>query len=236
MAKPFRELREKMSPASQARAEAKAEQIIRDLPLAELRAARELTQTQLAGELGVTQAAISKLERRTDMYLSTLHHMIQAMGGELEIRAVFPDGQVRIGHLGGMGAPALAGSVPRRVLVIDQEDDVRRLVASVLRDTGYQVVTAHDGREALAQSGGEQFSLIVCDMWVGADGSSVVQAIRDRFGSACPPVMLTSDMPAGFVGTFGADAVVRTVLPKPFGRRQFRRAVSQVLGEADAAR
>src|SRR5260370_10188214 len=109
MAKPFRELREKMSPASQARAEAKAEQMIRDLPLAELREARELTQTQLAGQLGVTQAAVSKLERRTDMYLSTLHHMIQAMGGELEIRAVFPDGQIRIDNLGSVGAAMLGG-------------------------------------------------------------------------------------------------------------------------------
>jgi hypothetical protein len=45
---------------------------------------------------GVKQSAISKLERRADMYVSTLRHFIEAMGGQLEIRAVFPDGDVRI--------------------------------------------------------------------------------------------------------------------------------------------
>ena len=96
MAKPFRTLREKMSPEARARAAAKAEQMIRDMPLDELREARSLTQEQLAKALGVEQAAVSKMERRTDMYVSTLQTAIRAMGGDLEIRAVFPDGTVRI--------------------------------------------------------------------------------------------------------------------------------------------
>jgi transcriptional regulator with XRE-family HTH domain len=96
MAKPYRMLREKMSPAAQARAAAKAEQMIRDMPLDELREARHLTQEQLARVLGVEQAAVSRMERRTDMYVSTLQTTIKAMGGDLEIRAVFPDGTVRI--------------------------------------------------------------------------------------------------------------------------------------------
>ncbi|MGH7279581.1 MAG: helix-turn-helix domain-containing protein [Candidatus Rokuibacteriota bacterium] len=96
MAKAFRTLREKMSPAAQARAAAKAEQLIRNMPLDELREARSLTQEQLAKVLGVEQAAVSKMERRTDMYISTLQTAIKAMGGDLEIRAVFPDGTVRI--------------------------------------------------------------------------------------------------------------------------------------------
>jgi transcriptional regulator with XRE-family HTH domain len=96
MAKPFRTLREKMAPAAQARAAAKAEQIIRDMPLNELREARHLTQEQVAKALGIEQAAVSRMERRTDMYVSTLQTAIKAMGGDLEIRAVFPDGTVRI--------------------------------------------------------------------------------------------------------------------------------------------
>ena len=51
---------------------------------------------KLVAALHVNQAAISKLERRTDMYVSTLRKYIEAMGGELEIRAVFGDGVVRI--------------------------------------------------------------------------------------------------------------------------------------------
>lgn len=66
------------------------------MALDELREARKLTQTQLAGTLNVDQGSISKMERRTDMYISTLRNFIQAMGGELHIRADFPDGSVEI--------------------------------------------------------------------------------------------------------------------------------------------
>jgi transcriptional regulator with XRE-family HTH domain len=96
MAKNFKALQAKMAPASRARSEAKAERMIQEMALDELRAARALTQEHLSTILGVKQAAISKLERRADMYVSTLRHFIEAMGGQLEIRAVFPDGDVRI--------------------------------------------------------------------------------------------------------------------------------------------
>jgi transcriptional regulator with XRE-family HTH domain len=99
MAKPFRLLREKMSPERRARNDARVQQAIQDMPLAELRAARALTQEHLATLLGVQQAAISKLERRADMYVSTLSKVVEAMGGTLEIRAIFPEGAVRITHL-----------------------------------------------------------------------------------------------------------------------------------------
>ena len=96
MAKNFKELQAKMSPERRARSEAKAKRMIEEMALDELRVARELTQEQLARALRIKQAAVSKMERRTDMYLSTLQGIIRAMGGELEIRAVFPDGTVRI--------------------------------------------------------------------------------------------------------------------------------------------
>lgn len=103
MTKPFRTLRDKMSPDSQRRAAEKAEAMIRNMALDELRAARALTQQQVAKLLGVEQAAVSKMERRTDMYISTLQTAIKAMGGDLEIRAVFPDGVVRIDQFRDIG-------------------------------------------------------------------------------------------------------------------------------------
>jgi len=66
------------------------------MALEELRDARRMTQQELARTLQVDQSAISKLEHRTDMYVSTLRRCIAALGGELEIRAVFPEGVVRI--------------------------------------------------------------------------------------------------------------------------------------------
>lgn len=96
MAKQFRDLRAKMSPESQARAREKATAMMAELPLAELRKARHLSQEQLAAELAVKQPAIAKIEKKTDMYISTLRRFVEAMGGELEISAHFPDGDVRI--------------------------------------------------------------------------------------------------------------------------------------------
>ncbi len=66
------------------------------MPLQELRRARQLSQEQLARELGATQPEISKIEHRTDMYVSTLRRFVEAMGGELEIIARFPDGTIEI--------------------------------------------------------------------------------------------------------------------------------------------
>jgi DNA-binding XRE family transcriptional regulator len=96
MARNFKELREKMSPESRTRVEERVQRAIKEMPLEELRAAREMTQAQLAKVWGVSQGSISKVESRADVYVSTLRSYIEAMGGELQIQAVFPDGAVVI--------------------------------------------------------------------------------------------------------------------------------------------
>lgn len=96
MAKKWRTIREKMDPERQERIRKRTEELLDELPLQELRQARALSQQELAEVLGLNQATVSKLERRTDMYLSSLRRFVEAMGGELEISANFPDGKVRI--------------------------------------------------------------------------------------------------------------------------------------------
>jgi transcriptional regulator with XRE-family HTH domain len=112
MARNFKELLAKMSPEVRARSEAKTQRMLQDMSLDELRAARTLTQENLCARLQVKQSTISKLERRADMYISTLRHFIEALGGELEIRAVFPDREdVRITQFRGLSvkqSPRLA--------------------------------------------------------------------------------------------------------------------------------
>lgn len=66
-----------------------------------------MSQQTLAGILHVQQPAVAKIEKRTDMYLSTLRNHIRAMGGELEVIARFPDGAVRIEHFSGQGDESL---------------------------------------------------------------------------------------------------------------------------------
>jgi transcriptional regulator with XRE-family HTH domain len=104
MARNFRELEAKMTPEARQRVATKAAQLIAGLPLQQVRNARQMTQTRLAELLEMDQGNISKLEQRTDMYISTLRSYIEAMGGVLEIRALFPDGDVSIDLLNKLSA------------------------------------------------------------------------------------------------------------------------------------
>jgi DNA-binding XRE family transcriptional regulator len=109
MAKNFKTLREKMSPESQGRSRALANKYRAEMPLDELRQACDLTQVHLARILKVNQAAVSKMERRADMYVSTLQDFVKAMGGELKITAKFSDGEVEIKQFG-LAKKASAGN------------------------------------------------------------------------------------------------------------------------------
>jgi transcriptional regulator with XRE-family HTH domain len=100
MAKPLRVLEEKLGPERLARARAKTDKMLQALALDELREERDMTQVELAELLGVNQAAVSKLERRGDLLVSTLRRVVEALDGRLEIRAVFPNGTVEILPLG----------------------------------------------------------------------------------------------------------------------------------------
>ncbi|MGC9158157.1 MAG: XRE family transcriptional regulator [Terracidiphilus sp.] len=99
----WKDIRRTQSPEREARVKRKVEQEIARLPLTELRKARLMTQARLAELLQVNQGTISKMERRSDMYLSTLRSYVEAMGGTLDIRAVFPEGEVVLEHLGEAG-------------------------------------------------------------------------------------------------------------------------------------
>lgn len=106
MARKFNQLRAKMSQTAQIKSEAMAREILAQLPLQELRRAREYSQQTLADAMDVPQSAISKIERRTDAYVSTLRKYLHALGGELEIVAAFPDGtRVEIDQFKNIGDP-----------------------------------------------------------------------------------------------------------------------------------
>jgi transcriptional regulator with XRE-family HTH domain len=92
MTEHFDDLKKRLSPEARKRVDERKDELLDELPLQELRQARELTQRQLADSLGVEQSSVSKMERRTDMYLSTLRSYVEALGGELQVRACFPEG------------------------------------------------------------------------------------------------------------------------------------------------
>ena len=100
----FSELEAKMSPERRAKIAKEVEKALAEMPLHELRNARGLSQKMLAEALNIQQPAIAKLERRTDMYISTLRSHIEAMGGQLEIIARFQDGDVKITNFSKIGS------------------------------------------------------------------------------------------------------------------------------------
>jgi DNA-binding XRE family transcriptional regulator len=96
--KSFASLNTGATPDSRARIERRKVQLRQEMALHELREARRLTQAALGDTLHVDQSAIAKMERRTDMYVSSLRRFVEAMGGELRIVAHFPDGDVVINN------------------------------------------------------------------------------------------------------------------------------------------
>lgn len=92
----FRELYNARSAKAKARVEARVRKALGEMPVQEFQQARQLSLAQLANILEVKPATISKLERRTDMYIHTLRGYIETMGGNLDIVARFPEGEVKI--------------------------------------------------------------------------------------------------------------------------------------------
>src|SRR5689334_214971 len=100
MAKPWKNLKERMSPAAQAHVAARVAATLQSMPLEEIRKAIGMTQIELAEKLEIGQGSVSKLENATDMYLTTLRRYVEALGGELHLSATFGDGRtIEIDHL-----------------------------------------------------------------------------------------------------------------------------------------
>lgn len=108
MARKFAELEARMSPERRDRSAAKARKMLAQYRLQELRNARSATQQTIAEIMRVPQSAVSKIERRADTYVSTIRRYLEAMGGELEIIARFPDGEIyEITQFQDIGEPEL---------------------------------------------------------------------------------------------------------------------------------
>lgn len=97
--RPFSDLKKEWAEDRRARNKSrKAELALEYATLEELRLALGLSQEELAQRLDVQQPAISKLTSRSDMRISTLRDLIEAMGGELHVTAKFPDRSVELAN------------------------------------------------------------------------------------------------------------------------------------------
>ena len=112
--KPFKTLVDKLEATPEGRTALDYErQIMSDMvTLTDLRRARGVTQEEMARAWEVSQENVSRVEREKDVYLSTLRAYIEALGGRLELTAVFPDDTIKLAGPG--GAPPDTASHPGR--------------------------------------------------------------------------------------------------------------------------
>jgi predicted XRE-type DNA-binding protein len=97
MAKGWADMKHKdPSPEAKARVDRRVRTILLEMELQELREMAGKTQGKVAKALGITQPQVSQFEHREDFLLSTLKRYVEALGGELEVRATFGDRSVRI--------------------------------------------------------------------------------------------------------------------------------------------
>lgn len=96
----WEEIRALAAPKTVETALREAEVLAAAIELNGLRRARRLTQEELARRLGIRQSNVSKMERRLDLRVSTLRDVVEAMGGELRITALFPDAEYRLDPTG----------------------------------------------------------------------------------------------------------------------------------------
>ena len=105
MAIKWNDLKHKSSPEVRDRLKQEAHRELERVGFHKLRQARQQTQVAVAERLNVGQGSVSRIEKQSDVLLSTLRDYIGALGGQLEIRAIFPDGEFLIESLGA-GKPA----------------------------------------------------------------------------------------------------------------------------------
>src|SRR5437763_7597545 len=107
MAKSFDDLVERTtSKKTRDRAARRTRELLGELLLSEIRKLAGKSQRQLAEALGIKQPSLSKLEKQTDMQISTLRRIVRALGGELEVTARFPRGKVKLEQFDGRIHPA----------------------------------------------------------------------------------------------------------------------------------
>jgi len=110
MATAWKNIKHKFSEERHAEIKREAARELERIGFGKLRLARQQTQVALAERLDIPQNAVSRMERRTDLLLSTMRGYVEALGGKLELRAIFPDGEFVLDTL----SPTKPQPSPRR--------------------------------------------------------------------------------------------------------------------------
>ena len=132
-------------------------------------------------------------------------------------------------------SPYLSGAGEISVLIVDDDEVSREVLATILTIEGYEVQTAHEGDEALAMldSGSYRPQVVLTDLHMpGLHGASLILKLRERIPMGCGTLLLAmsaSEPRAGEVE--GADGFLR----KPFGAKELKWTLQESHREAKAA-
>jgi DNA-binding response OmpR family regulator len=126
---------------------------------------------------------------------------------------------------------ALTTPEPRRILVVDDEPHIRRVLSAVLGSRGYEVMMASDGTEGLDEFETEEIDLVILDLMMpGASGLEILSKIRTNQHRADTPVIILTakgqdtDRDAALAG--GAN----DFLTKPFSPKKLLARIDEILG------
>ena len=118
-----------------------------------------------------------------------------------------------------------------RILLVDDEQSIQTLLSYPLRQEGFDVVSAHDGEEALERAGEQSFDLVVLDVMLPKlDGFEVCRELRAR--SSVPIIMLTAK-DEEFDTVLGLELGADDYITKPFSMREFRSRIKAVLRRSE---
>jgi transcriptional regulator with XRE-family HTH domain len=126
----WKDLKHKSSPERLAQIDREALAELDRMGFAALRRARQQTQVEVAEKLGIDQASVSAIEKRTDVLLSTLAKYVRALGGDVEIRAVFPEATFNLEPLLAGGGSERLSSPERREATSQKPTAPRRAKAT----------------------------------------------------------------------------------------------------------
>jgi two-component system alkaline phosphatase synthesis response regulator PhoP/two-component system response regulator VicR len=119
----------------------------------------------------------------------------------------------------------------KRILAADDETDIRLIVESLLKSSGYDVDTACDGEEAMTKFNQNRYDLVVLDiMMPKLDGYGVLKAIRDHGSKSMPVVMVTAKATDKDVWK-GYEEGATYYITKPFINQAFLNIVNYLIGD-----
>ena len=125
--------------------------------------------------------------------------------------------------------------MPRKILVIEDDKDIARLVELHLRDAGHEVSLAHDGKAGLEQAFARHFDLIILDLMLpGVDGLEICRQVRA--GSAYTPILMLTSKSSELDRVLGLEIGADDYLTKPFSIRELLARVKALFRRLEAIR